>query len=502
MIQKIIQSEYLFLIPVLGLAFYVAFIPHISYPYALHVDEWVHIARANAMTMAGSASIGDPLTGGAALDIGSNLEAGYQLFIGTFQNISGMSWMDIARYFPGIIFVITVLSVYVMARREGFGLEAAFCTCLIISTVGILGPAFLAPVAMGLIFTPLILFLAFNYKTKRSYFLIFILICFLLAIHAPSAICPIIVLIPYILLNIKGDFKHTLGITISLLLPFFIIFPWIIRLVFSTAGSLFTQIEHSEYVLLPRVIEEYGYMAIALCLLGVFVLALKGGKKRYGLILGLIALMVMLVSYYSLNYGVWIMYERGLTYMMLVMGIIAGAGLVAVREFRLPEKIVAWTRMSFLARYPSWIAYLALIVITLVISIPARLNTEYYYMIDEEDYQAFTWIEKNLGVEYGKAVLDPWKATAFSALTEKTIYSRIHSYPMEKDSVAYEFIRNGSTDTEFLKNNGISIVYNRIYNGPTKGNFIYNVNNPDLVEVAENIYLLKEDSSSQNADRQ
>jgi hypothetical protein len=52
MIRKIIQSEYLILIPVPGLAFYVAFIPHISYPYALRVDEWVLIARANAMALA------------------------------------------------------------------------------------------------------------------------------------------------------------------------------------------------------------------------------------------------------------------------------------------------------------------------------------------------------------------------------------------------------------------------------------------------------------------
>ena len=126
-------------------------------------------------------------------------------------------------------------------------------------------------------------------------------------------------------------------------------------------------------------------MAVALCLLGIFVRALKGGKKRYGLILGLIALMVMLVSYYSLNYGVWIMYERGLTYMMLVMGIIGDAGLVAIREFKLPDKIAAWTKMPFLTNYPSKIAYLAIIVITLVISIPARLNTDYHYMIDEAE---------------------------------------------------------------------------------------------------------------------
>ncbi|MFC1921360.1 hypothetical protein ACFLYQ_06535 [Chloroflexota bacterium] len=498
MIRQIIRSEYLKLVPILALAFYVAFIPHLSYPYALHVDEWVHLARSGAMIEAGSASIADTLSGGSYVGISANLEAGYQLFWGVFQSISGIHWMDISRYFPSVVFMITVLSVYVMAKREGFGPEAAFFTCLIPTTVGVLGPAFLVPVSMGLLFTPLILFLAFSYKTIWSYLLIFILICFLLAIHAPSAICPIIVLFPYILLNIKGNFRHSLGIILALLLPFFIIFPWIFSLLLPTVKGLFAQTDHSEYVLLPRVIEEYGYMPIVLCLLGIFSLAIKGGRKRYGLVLGLLAIMLMLVCYYSLHYGVWIMYERGLTYMMLMMGIIAGAGLVAIRDFKLPEKIGAWMKMPFVTQYTGKFVYLVLIVVTLVLVIPARLDTSYYYMIDEEDYQAFAWIQDNLGDEYGKAVLDPWKATAFSAITGKTMYSRIHAYPMEKDKEAYSFIRGSSTDTDFLKENGISVVYTRVYDGPTDGNIEYDSNNPDLVKVAENIYLLKENDTSED----
>ncbi|MFC2070364.1 hypothetical protein ACFLTB_04240 [Chloroflexota bacterium] len=485
------------LVPVLVLAFYVAFIPHISYPYALHVDEWVHLARANAMIEASGASIADPLIGGASLGISSNLEAGYQLFMAVFQSISGISWMDIYRYFPSVVFMITVLSVYVLARRKGFGWEAAFFTCLIPTTVGILGPAFLVPVSMGLLFTPLILFLAMNYKTIWSYLLIFILICFLLAIHAPSAICPIIVLFPYILLNIKGNFRHSLGITLALLLPFFIIFPWIIAMLLPTAKSLFTQTAHSDYVLLPRVIEEYGYVPVVICLLGIFSLAMKGGRKSYGLILGLLALMLMLVMYYSLNYGVWIMYERGLTYMMLVMGIIAGAGLAAIRDFRLPEKIGNWLKVPFVTQYTGKFIYLAVIVVVLVLTIPARLSIPYYQMIDEEDYRAITWIQNNLGDEYRKAILDPWKATACAALSGKIVYTRIHAYPMEKDKEAYAFIRSGSTDTDFLKRNGISIIYTRVYNGPKEGNAVYDIDNPDLVEVAENIYLLKEEDTSE-----
>ncbi len=154
--------------PISALAFYLAFIPHHNYPYPVHVDEWFHLANAKALMRTGSITFP-----GSFL-----LEAGFHLFWGVFQTISGISWLEVFRYFPGIIFIITVLSVYILAQRQGFGWEAAFFTSLMLTTVGILGPAFLVPMAMGLLFIPLSLFLAFNFRTVWSYLTLFIFISF------------------------------------------------------------------------------------------------------------------------------------------------------------------------------------------------------------------------------------------------------------------------------------------------------------------------------------
>jgi len=101
------------------------------------------------------------------------------------------------------------------------------------------------------------------------------------------------------------------------------------------------------------------------------------------------------------------------------------------------------------------------------------------HMIDEVDYQAFVWIEDNVGEEYEKAVLDPWKATAFAAITGKHIYTKILDYPRPTDKMAKEFLDDCS-NTDFLKENGISIVYTR-----------WVCDNPDLVQVREYVYLLE-----------
>ena len=123
---------------------------------------------------------------------------------------------------------------------------------------------------------------------------------------------------------------------------------------------------------------------------------------------------------------------------------------------------------------------LVVVVAALVIAIPKHQRTPYYQMIDREDYQAFSWIRDNLNGRYSKAMLDPWKATAFIAITQKPIYSRIHAFPKPEDEKANEFLDKGSQDTAFLRANGINIVYSR-----------KPVSNPDLEKVSEFVYVLR-----------
>jgi hypothetical protein len=459
-------------IPVMALAFYLAFIPHQSYPYPIHIDDWVHLANAQAIMKAGSVSYTNPFFGKDLIGLGSNLELGFQLFWGVFQSISGIDWLTTFRFFPSVILAMTVLAVFVMARRLGFGWEAALFAALVPTTVGILGPAFLVPVAMGLLFVALAIFVAFSFRGWRSYLVLFLFTAFLVAIHAPSAICLVIILAPFVLINIRGDAWHSLGLGLALLLPFLAPFPWIFGMLGPTAGKLLTQQPLPGYIDFPLVIRTFGYIPVALCLLGTLALAVRGGRRNYGLVLGFLALLLMLVVFYVFHYGISIMYERGLIFMMMMTGVLAGAGLMAIRT-------VNWKSLPWL-RYAGWIAAVGLVAATLVIGIPARSTLPYYHMIDTADYQDFTWIKDNVGARYDRAVLDPWKATPFAAITGKYVYTRIHAFPTDTDAAASHFLSDNCTDTEFLKKNNISIVY-------TKGA----CDNPDLTEIRDGVYLLK-----------
>jgi hypothetical protein len=480
-IRRILRSTDILLIPIIGLAVYLVFLPHHDYPYLVHLDEWTQLASSNEIIRQGDLrSLTNPFLGGAP---GWNQvgEVGSNLVWAVFHQISGIPWLDIYKYFPSIIFVMTVLSAYIVGRRRGFGWEAALFTCLVPTTVGILGPGFLVPVAMGLPFIPLSFFVAFHYRTVWSYLALLLLVGGLATIHPPTAACLVVALIPYILLSVKGNLKHSLALTLVLVIPFIALFTTIYYMALPAGRSLFIPHPLNPNVDLPGIIQTYGYLPTIFCLCGVLYLALKGGKENYGLTLGLLALLSVLAVYFVFHYGVDIIYYRGLLSMMLLMSIIAGAGLMAVKNLKLPEKLVGWLKLPVIAHNIGGILCLILIGVTLYVAIPYRQNIPYYHMIDSGDYEAFVWIRDNLSSAYDKAILDPWQGTAFTAITGKKVYSLIGEAPTATDYKAYEFLDSGCKDSNFLRENGISIVYTRS-----------SCNNTDLVETRENVYLLKE----------
>lgn len=133
---------------------------------------------------------------------------------------------------------------------------------------------------------------------------------------------------------------------------------------------------------------------------------------------------------------------------------------------------------SYIARNPPPDSHQHSLGITLAIAIPQRQDIPYYHVIDEADYRAFTWIRDNIGDDYEKAILDPWKATAFTAITGKKVNARIQAVWEPSDTEVYQFLQSGSANTTYLMENGVSIVYTQLA-----------VDNPDLVEVEMNVYI-------------
>jgi hypothetical protein len=331
---------------------------------------------------------------------------------------------------------------------------------------------------MGLLFIPLSLFVALNLRGWQSYVILFIFTCFLALMHAATAVCLVTILLPYILLNLRKDLKHALGLTAALVIPFLAPFPWIFKMVLARVGGLFSYQFLPLHVDFPRDFQLYGYLPVIFFVIGTFWLIRSGSRKGYALAFGSLAILAVVVVFVKLHLGLELIYLRGFTILLLIMRIVAGCGLWWLRRAKLPDKLRL--KPVFITRHLGSALCLIFIALILLIAIPTHQNIPYYHMIDAKDYDAFVWITENVDESYDKAILDPWEATAFTAVTGRKVYTKILMAPEEKDIKARQFLEQGCTDTKFLRQNGISIVY-------TRGK----CNNPDLVEVRKYIYLLE-----------
>ena len=476
---------------VLVLAFIMAGLPRWQYPYPLHIDEWLHLAYSRAIQVAGSTAVTSvPLyeyhesaSGENVTKVG-DVEPAFHILWGILQQVTDISWLAIFRWFPGLIFVLVVFAVYVLARRNGYGLEAAFLSSLMPTNVTILGPSLLVPVSLAMLFLPLSLLLIFNYRTKAAYAVLFIFMSFLVLLHLPTAVILTVVVASYTVLNARENWKHSLAVAIAVISPLMAFSPLILRTAPGFAES-FTGLTYLPSYLpyLPNLILFWGYLLTFLFAIGVYLLIRKGGAPGYSLVLASFLLLLHNLVFIIWHRGIQIIYHRGYLYLMLLMSIVGGYALWRMRRFSVPDTLT--TRFKTYTSSWNWLRSVLLVIViglTLVEATSHHLQTPFYHMIDEQDYAAFVWVEQNLPEIYDKAILDPWKATAFMALARRDVYTRIHHAPQEADDKAYNFLHDGCRDTSFLTENNISIVYSR-----------EEVDNDSLIRLKDDIYILSKD---------
>lgn len=482
------MTKTLLLLLILLLAGFMAFIPHIGYAYPLHVDEWTHLTYAKTVAGTGSIIFPDPFTGQATSGTpGNNVALGFYLLWAIVQQVSGIDWMLIFRFGPSLIFMLTVLCVYIFANKHGYGLEAAFFTCLIPTTGGLLGPAFMVPMALGLLFIPLSLYIAFYVKSWPSYILLFLIACFLWLMHPTTAAIQGIVLLPFILITIKVSPMRSLGILAALGLPIFIALPFTYRQLLPAAGQLLSpkEIFPPPYLDLPAVLLIYGFIPLIFCFVGIIYLLKRGGRFNYGLLLALVLLLVVMLAFARFQVGMDTIFLRGVSTALILIGITAGAGLYWLRTQTLYARFLV-KHKPHVAAYTGGLLCALAVAVTLALAIPSRCSVPYYHMVDDEDYRAFTWIKDNIGVEYDTALIDPWIATAFTAVTGKKIVSRIWTKQETADEIIYKVMASESLDMAFIIDNRVSFIYNRLGNS-----------NPNLINIRKNVYITNPNISEQ-----
>ncbi|MBM4462387.1 MAG: hypothetical protein FJ012_03485 [Chloroflexi bacterium] len=475
--------EYIGLAAILAWAFFMAFIPHLGYSYPIHVDEWSAFGQSQALTQAQSITYTDPFYGEAT--VSDHYEIGFRLFLSEMKLFTGLSWVNIFLVFPGIIFMLAVLVSYAIGRRANYGLEAAFFVALIPTTVRFLGPSFLVPVAVGLLFLAMIVFLLHHFEMNATKaFILLLLLGFLFLCHPITAVAATIVCFIYgFTILWESEERGIRRWQSPLLIWGAVLVPASLGLTRNWEAITGTLTGLGEpgsrgLPLLSDALLEFGLIPLALFAAGVGFLALVGGKKSWGLLLSSLAFLLIVFMFNWLNVKrVPSFYDRSFIYLFLLAGTIAGFALKNLRLW-LSGFLGRFTRKAFLV---SLLLALALVIAAGSLSVSSRFDVPYYRLITESQYHDCLWIRENLDSSYQKAVVNPHIAIAFSPLTGKSVYASnaAQLFSASRIKEVQTFFEGNASDTSWLIKRGIDIVYTDLP-----------VDNPDLEEVRQGIYIV------------
>lgn len=478
--------EYLVLAAVLIFAFFMAYIPHLNYPYPLHIDEWEHFALSQSLLEAGTTDYLDPLLGEKR--VSGHPEGGFHLFLAQLRLLSGLSWITIFRFVPAFVFMVTVMGAYLFGRRSNFGLEAAFFAAFIPTTVRMLGPSFLVPVTLSLSFLPIILFLLhYYYESKPStVVLLLLLLAFMFINHPPSA--AVVSVAPAVYagmqwLEHRREPRHRLKLALVIagiglaFLVLYLRFPFLIM----AEVKRLAESKLPPYGFILDALLKYGYVSLAIFLAGIGFLTYRWQRVERNLLV-LTAVYIGIIGLFnSTGYGVTIIADRAWLFFLLTASIVAGYGAHQVLTSALDYRSRASSDVRKWASTGVAAATVLVLVLSGVVAVQQRTNEPYYHLVTKGSYEDMVWIKQNVSSDYRRAVVDTPLGLAFPPVAGRPVYAgeSVQVYIPSRIREVNAFLSAGASNTTWMKARGIDMVYTR-----------RTVNNPDLKKVREWIYLL------------
>lgn len=490
----------LLLICLLGFIVFMTFLPHLSMDYYLpfHVDEWVHWSYSRAIMDAGAVSFPNPYIGGLSP---INPEVGFHTFTASLCWWTSSSLLTIFLALPSVFMMFLGLTAFCIGQRseKKFGYEALLLVSFIPTTTRYLGPSFYVAVSLGLLLVLFLVWLILQQRYSFSLLLAPVIWCLVL-IHPATAFAGMIVVGLYcIMLACEKKFKTAASNAVNLLiacLPFLLLL--LVPSRWKNAVSVFLSAASGEefgmYLGLPAIFVNFndlGLITWLLFIVGVYYVITRGRSLQFTMLFSSLAFIVIIGLYSLLGYGIPVVYDRSFLYLFLFVPLVAAFGL---RELRVPlvsliQKYVPRTLPRYDGQVKQMIFPVVVVLLLVFTAVPAHVNTPYYKMISEKDYESFIWIRENIegyrdeNQTYRVGAVHPYKASPFSAITGLYIVtSSMHPvirYQLRDDMET--FLADRCRNTSFLKKYGITVVYG-------------SADNRNLTMVYPNVYLFSEAS--------
>jgi hypothetical protein len=432
------------------LAVVLNFLPHLNYSLPLHVDEWVHFQYSNYISDDAPTYYGEEVY---------SLEAGFHLLLAVLSSV-GIPYVFMFTFFASFMTILICLGVFILTRKlynETAAVFAVLFIALLKSTVMILGPSFFVPMALGMFFIVIGLYLI-----KSGSNLWFLILASLLIMHPPTAMAFLLLINIEFLIKRKNYFKN---IKLQLLAGL-IALPLYIE-TFTSRG--FESINRLEFLAISDTLFIPVFLGWALVTFAVIGIYFSMDSKKYSIPFYILGLLFFIFIFYQYKIEIFIPYRRALMYLFLILSVSFGFGVERIINLFKTKKLKV-------------IVGLLIILLVVILTLPGKIdsNKYFYHIINEEEYGDFVWIKENTA-EDSLVVLDPWKADAFTPIAERKVYTRIQQGPDElagiRNTEVYAFFGEGCNDLDFITDNDIDLIYG-------------SCDNSELEEIYNNVWII------------
>jgi len=399
--MKLTKNQIIILVIVLIIGAFLTYLPHLNYPYPLHVDEWASINQARELTNPRYVS---PTQTHTIFTLGFTAII---MILEVFLNI-----VLIYKFLPIITFIVSAIILFKFTHQLTKNYSVAIFSVIFLlslpNNTNLLGSWFFVPfiASIPLVFLTFFLYLkAYNKPNKKLTIYSIISLLALLLIYPPYAIFTFLILAIYTFLNKKTVslkkikkpliiFSSILTLLIILIMLVFSKSPyWILSQLYFPQGhsSLDPGINTNAYELIflnMRLLVNPYFLPILFGIIP-FVLAIIGIYKSYKsnpkniLIIWFITSVAFISLFLIFNFTFIMSYQRIVYMALLALVPFTGIG--------------ASTILSYAKRYPNYI-FLSLIILILIVTFynygkPIQ-GTEIYHLIDEQEYQEIIYLNQ------------------------------------------------------------------------------------------------------------
>lgn len=478
------------LVLILALVGFVVHEPHLDlftgqrYDYPVHMDEYVHWGYAQAIIQDGSINFRNPFTGdsGGEFSLENHLhERGYQAYLGVFQSVTGIPWLTLFEWGPVAIGIFLALAVYIIAKPWDAGLESALLVACIPTTLRFLGPGFMVPIVFSLPLVAVGLHALYHTRTGGGLVAFGAIAAGLWPIHVIGAFALFLLGALYALGAAMESTRRALIVGAVVTLPFLAAWGFYSRLL-DTGVLIDPSLPSAEGALLL-----FGIVPLLAAALGAAVLLFRAERDAFAagisLAAGLCIFQGIILYRLFTDEDPFMLYDRSFMLLFFLGSLLGGIGLAAIAKWAR-----RWTMRAPRPRAGSFpygivVAFVITLGATVAASAAPAASQTYYHILSDDQYAAYTAATGELNATYGKAVVEGISTMPFTILTgASTLYVHFPSDSFVDPAPIREFFAHGANDTYFLLANGATVVVtNRT------------VTNPDLIQVAHGVYVLRWD---------